>query len=156
MGLSIEQQKRLHLAASIHDIGKIHVPADILNKPGPLTSIEYQMIKSHPEMGYEILKNANLPLSIAKIILQTHERLDGSGYPQGLKGDSILMEAKILAVAEVVEAMSSHRPYRPAHSIEETLEEIERGGGKTFDAHVVNICVKLFKRKEFEWKTAIY
>jgi HD-GYP domain-containing protein (c-di-GMP phosphodiesterase class II) len=109
------------MAGLIHDIGKISVPAEILNRPGILSEIEMTLIRMHPEIGYDMLKDADLPYPIAEIVMQHHERLDGSGYPKGLKGDEILAEAKILAVADVVEAISSHRPYRPALGIEAAL-----------------------------------
>ena len=113
MGLPDEQVHVIHLAGVVHDLGKIQIPAEILSKPGKITDIEYSLIKIHPQAGYDILKGINFPWPIAQMVLQHHERLDGSGYPQGLKGDDILLEARILAVADVVEAMSSHRPYRP-------------------------------------------
>ncbi len=144
MGLPEEQINGIHLAGIIHDLGKIHVPAEILSKPGKLTDIEYMLIKQHPQDGYDILKNVKFPWPIADIILQHHERMDGSGYPQGLKGDAILLEARIMAVADVVEAMSSHRPYRAALGIEPALDEIRRGRGSAYDPAAVDACLKLF------------
>ncbi len=137
------------MAASIHDIGKIMVPAEILNKPGPLTEIQYEMIKMHPRAGYDILKGLKLPWPVARIILQHHERQDGSGYPQGLSGEEIMVEARILAVANVVEAMNAHRPYRPAYDIKEALAEISKYRGAFYDATVVDACLRLFTEKGF-------
>lgn len=146
MGLSEEQINGIHLAATIHDLGKIHIPSEILSRPGKLGDIEFMLIKTHPQAGYDILKNIKFPWPIADIILQHHEKLDGSGYPQGLKGNQILLESKILTVADVVEAMSSHRPYRPALGIELALNEIKLGRGKTYGASVVDACLKLFEK----------
>ena len=129
MGLSQDQIEGIRMAASIHDIGKLIVPAEILNKPGPLTDIQYEMVKMHPEAGYDIVKRISFPWPVAEIIRQHHELLNGSGYPHGLAGDQIMMEARILTVANVVEAMTSHRPYRPAHDIAVALEEITKNQG---------------------------
>lgn len=142
----------LRLAGVIHDIGKIAMPAEILTKPTRLTKTEFQLIKDHPRIGYEILKNIQFPWPVAHIILQHHERMDGSGYPDGLLGDAILLEARILAVADVVEALSSHRPYRPALGIEKALEEIRRGRGIRYDMRVVDACMKLFKDRRYTFK----
>jgi putative nucleotidyltransferase with HDIG domain len=142
----------LRMAAVIHDLGKIHVPADILNKPGKLTEPEFTLIKSHPQVAFDILKYIDFPWPIAQIILQHHERLDGSGYPQNLKEKNILFEAKILAVADVVEAMSSHRPYRPSLGIEEALAEITKNKGILYDAAVVDTCIRLFRKKGYQFK----
>ncbi len=139
----------LRMAGDIHDIGKIYVPAEILSKPGKLTDIEYSIIRTHSQVGYDILKNIEFPWPIAQIVFQHHEREDGSGYPSGLKGDAILLEAKILIVADVVEAMSSHRPYRPAHGIERALQEIETGKGRLFDPSVVDACLRLFREHRY-------
>jgi response regulator RpfG family c-di-GMP phosphodiesterase len=144
MGLPRDQVDGVRMAGSIHDLGKIYVPSEILNKPGKLRPNEFELVKSHPEVGYEILKTITFPWPVAEIELQHHERLDGSGYPKGLKGDEILLEARIVAVADVVESMSSHRPYRPALSIEKALEEIEAGRGTLFDERVVDACRLLF------------
>ncbi|MDH2915398.1 MAG: PAS domain S-box protein [Gallionella sp.] len=149
MGLSENQLRGLHLAAIIHDLGKIHIPSEILSKPGRLSTIEYMLIKEHPQDGYDILKNVKFPWPIADMVLQHHERLDGSGYPQGLKGDAILLEARILCVADVVEAMSSHRPYRPGLGINAALEEINLGRGTHYDSQVVDACVTLFNEKNY-------
>ncbi len=129
MGLSEKEVEGVKMASLIHDIGKISVPSEILSKPGKLTEIEFCLVKTHPQSGYEILKNITLPWPIAQIVLQHHERLDGSGYPLGLKDKEILLEAKIIGVADVVEAMASHRPYRPALGIEKALEEISQKKG---------------------------
>jgi PAS domain S-box-containing protein len=149
MGLSEDQVEGIRMAASIHDIGKIMVPAEILNKPGRLTEIQYEMIKMHPRAGYDILKGLKLPWPVAQIILQHHERQDGSGYPQGLSGEEIMVEARILAVANVVEAMNAHRPYRPAYDIKEALAEISKNRGTFYDAAVVDTCLRLFTEKGF-------
>jgi PAS domain S-box-containing protein/putative nucleotidyltransferase with HDIG domain len=143
---------QLRMAAVIHDIGKINVPSDILSKPGKLSDIEFSLIKTHPQNGYDIVKGMDFPCSIAKAVLQHHERLDGSGYPNGLKGEDMLLEAKILAVADVVEAMASHRPYRAALGIDEALEEISNKRGRLYDPDVVDACVKLFNSGKFEFK----
>jgi PAS domain S-box-containing protein len=147
MGLSKDAIDNIRMAGSIHDIGKMSVPAEILSKPTKLNDIEMGLIKVHPQTGYEILKDAELPSPIAEIVLQHHERLDGSGYPQGLKGDRILLEARIVSVADVVEAIASHRPYRPAFGIEAALEEIEENKDILYDARVVEVCLKLFREK---------
>jgi putative two-component system response regulator len=143
--------KGLRLASLIHDIGKIQVPSEILSKPGKLTEFEYGLIKTHSQAGYDIMKNIEFPWPIADIVHQHHERLDGSGYPQGLKGDSILLQAKIMAVADVVEAMSSHRPYRPARGIDEALEEISSKKGTLYERDVVDSCMRLFQEKQFKF-----
>jgi len=142
--------KYLRIAALIHDIGKLYIPADILSKPGKLGDIEWQLIKTHAQGSYDILKNIEFPWPIAQIALQHHERLDGSGYPRGLDGDHILLEAKILAVADVVEAMSSHRPYRAALGIEKALEEISQNKGILYDPDVVDACLKLFSENSLK------
>jgi PAS domain S-box-containing protein len=154
MGLPEEQINGIHLAGIIHDLGKIHVPAEILSKPGKLNDIEFQLIKMHPQAGYDILKHVKFPWPIADIVWQHHERLDGSGYPQGLKGDAILLESRIMAVADVVEAMSSHRPYRPGLGIDFALNEIVRGRDSAYDPVVVDACLKLFAEKRFTFSGA--
>lgn len=151
MALSEEQIEGIRFAAMIHDLGKIHIPAEILSKPSRLTDIEYLMIQTHPQEGYNILKDIQFPWPIAQIILQHHERLDGSGYPRGLSGDQILLEARIICVADVVEAMSSHRPYRPGLGIEPALEEIRHGRGTIYDPAVVNACMKLFGEQKYRF-----
>lgn len=152
MGLPKDQIEGIRVAGSLHDIGKIYVPAEILSKPGQITDIEFNLIKIHPQVGQEILKAVNFPWPVAEIVLQHQERLDGSGYPTGLKGDEILLEARILAVADVVEAMSSHRPYRPTRGIDKALEEISRNRGIFYDAEVVGACLKLFTEKGFTFE----
>jgi PAS domain S-box-containing protein/putative nucleotidyltransferase with HDIG domain len=149
MGLEPALIEGLRMAGDIHDIGKIYVPAEILSKPGKLTDIEYSIIRTHSQVGYDILKNVEFPWPIARIVVQHHEREDGSGYPAGLKSEAILLEARILAVADVVEAMSSHRPYRPAHGIGRALEEIEAGKGRLYDAAVVDACLRLFRENRY-------
>lgn len=155
MDLSEEQIHGIHLAAIIHDLGKIHIPAEILSKPGKLNAIEFMLIQTHPQEGYNILKDVKFPWPIADIILQHHEKLDGSGYPQGLKDEEILIEAKIICVADVVEAMSSHRPYRASLGIKPALDEIKHGRGNWYDPLVVDTCVKLFAEKRFAFSVAV-
>jgi PAS domain S-box-containing protein/putative nucleotidyltransferase with HDIG domain len=149
MGLPEEQFDGLRLAGLVHDIGKITVPAEILNKPGRISEIEFNIIKTHPQAGYNLLKEIAFPWPVARIVLQHHERLDGSGYPQGLKDGGITMEAKILAVADVVEAMASHRPYRSALGIEAALHEITMNKGILYDSNVSDLCVRLFTEEGF-------
>jgi len=153
MGLPEEQVNGIHLAAMIHDVGKIHIPAEILSKPGKLNDIEFMLVKTHPQSGYDILKGVKFPWPIADIILQHHERMDGSGYPQGLKDGEILLESRIMAVADVVEAMSSHRPYRPALGIMAALSEIDRGRRSVYDPEVVDACLRLFVEKRFAFSS---
>jgi len=147
-----ENIRYLYIAALIHDIGKMYIPSDILSKPGKLRDIEWELVKIHAQGSYDILKNIEFPWPVDKIAWQHHERLDGSGYPQGLSGDDILMEAKILAVADVVEAMSSHRPYRAALGIEKALEEVSQNKGILYDPAVVDACLKLFKENRFNFE----
>jgi len=154
MGLSDEVVHGIFLAASIHDLGKIRVPAEILSKPGRLSPIEYELIKCHSQTGYDIVKDIQFPQPIARMVLQHHERMDGSGYPQGLKGEQILLEARILAVADVVEAMASHRPYRAGLGLEAALAEIIRQRGTQLDQVVVDSCVALFREKKFAFETS--
>lgn len=153
MGLPEEQIHGIYLAAVVHDMGKIYVPAEILSKPRRLTDIEFMLAKQHVQIGYDVIKNVKFPWPIATIVLQHHERLDGSGYPQGLRDGDILLESRIIAVADVVEAMSSHRPYRPALGIDAALKEIKAGSGTLFDPAVVDTCVKLFEQGEFAFKS---
>ncbi len=152
MNLDDERISNLATAALIHDIGKIHVAADILSKPGKLSEIEFSLIRTHPQGGYDVIESMHLPHIIAQSVLQHHERLDGSGYPNQLRGDDISKEAKILAVADVVEAMASHRPYRPALGIDKALDEILKNRGKLYDPEVVDVCVKLFKENGFKFE----
>ncbi len=150
MGLSPEKIDGLRMAGSIHDIGKLSIPAEILSKPTKLSEIEFSLIKEHPQKGYEILKNVESPWPLAEIVYQHHERMDGSGYPRRLKGDDILIEARILAVADVVEAIASHRPYRPAFGIDKALEEISQNKGILYDPEVVEVCLRLFQTKGYK------
>lgn len=152
LGLAPHRVNGVHLAGVVHDLGKIHIPAEILSKPGKLSRIEFELIKAHPEAGYDILKGVDFPWPIAQIVFQHHERLDGSGYPRGLKGDEILLEARIMMVADVVEAMASHRPYRAALGIEPALQEIAANAGKSYDAEVARVCIGLFRDKAFAFK----
>jgi putative nucleotidyltransferase with HDIG domain len=151
MGLSQTKQEVLRIACTLHDIGKIVVPAEILSKPGRLNTLELELVKSHSRVGYEILKEIDFPREIDHIVLQHHERLDGSGYPAGLKGDEITLESRIIAVADVLEAVTFHRPYRPGLGIEKALEEITKDRGKGLDPEVVDACCNLF-RKGFEFE----
>jgi putative two-component system response regulator len=150
MGYSEEQIQNLRMACLIHDIGKISVPAEILCKPGKLTDAEFNIIKDHPRIGYNILKEIEFSYPLAEIIHQHHERLDGSGYPLGLKGDQIHQDAKILAVADVVEAMISHRPYRPALDIEYAMDEIILKKGRLYDPESVDACLKIIKNGDYK------
>jgi putative nucleotidyltransferase with HDIG domain len=151
IGLSQCQINSIHVAGTLHDIGKIYVPAEILSKPGRLTDVEFSLIKTHAQVGYEILRNIEFESPIAHIVLQHHERINGTGYPLGLKGDDILLEAKILAVADVVEAIHSHRPYRPAVGIDKALHEIAKNKGIYYDPIAVDACLKLFNNDEFKF-----
>ncbi len=153
IGLSSEQIDGLRLAGLIHDVGKIHIPAEILSCPNKLTEHDFSLIKSHPQAGYEIVKTISFPYPVARIVLQHHERIDGSGYPAGLNQDQILIEAKILSVADVVEAIASHRPYRAALGITYALNEISKNSGLLFDPSTVEACLKLFKDKGFQFNS---
>ncbi len=146
LGWDAQQQEGLRVAGYLHDIGKITIPAEILAKPGELNALEYQLIQGHAQASYEVLKNVQFPWPVAEAVLQHHERLDGSGYPQGLRGDAISVMARILAVADVVEAMASHRPYRAALGMTRALAEIERGRGSTYDPAAVDACLRLFRQ----------
>ena len=152
MGFPEEQIEGIRVAGLIHDIGKINVPAEILSKPGVLNEIEYPLIKAHPQTGHDILKTIEFPWPVAQIVLQHHERMDGSGYPAGLSGEEIIPEARILGVADVVEAMASHRPYRPARGLDKALEEISQNRGVLYDPEVVDACLKLFTEKGFTFE----
>jgi HD-GYP domain-containing protein (c-di-GMP phosphodiesterase class II) len=149
--MSAEEAHGIFLAGIVLDIGKINVPADILLKPGSLSDAQHEMVKNHVVAGYEILKGIKFPWPIAEMVHQHHERLDGSGYPQGLKGGDILIGSRILAVADVVEAMSSHRPHRPSLGIEAALAEITSGKDTKFDSAVVDACVNLFHEGRFSF-----
>jgi len=150
MGLSKEQSEGLHIAGKIHDIGKVSVPAEILSMPRKLTDVEFSLIKNHAQSGYDIMKDIEFPWPIARMILEHHERMDGSGYPNGLTGGNILLESRILSVADVVEAMASHRPYRPAIGIVAALEEIDKNKGTLYDNAVSNACLRLFREKGYK------
>ncbi len=151
MGLSEERIEGLRMAALIHDIGKIYVPAEILSKPGALTLTEQRLIQTHPQVGHDVLKRVDFPWPVARIVLQHHERWDGSGFPEGLSGEEILLEARILGVADVVEAMSSHRPYRAARGIPEALKIVSENSAALFDPEVVKACLVLFYRRNFQF-----
>ena len=151
MGFSDEQIQGVRLAAMIHDIGKISVPAEILSKPGVITEIEFHLIKTHAKVGYDILKGIEFPWPIAQMVFQHHERIDGQGYPQGLSDKEILLEAKILGVADVVEAMASHRPYRPSLGIKRALDEISSNRGVLYDPQVVDACLSIFEEDGFKF-----
>ena len=151
MKLSYEVVEGTYLAGVIHDLGKIYIPSEILSKPGLLTKNEFNLIKDHPQAGFDILKTIEFPWPIAQITYQHHERLDGSGYPLGLSKENILIQARIIAVADVVEAIASHRPYRPALGIEAALKEIYERKETHFDPVVTQICLKLFSEKEFKF-----
>ncbi len=152
LGFNSEQIEGVRMAASIHDVGKVYVPAEILSKPTTLTRLEFSIIQTHPQIGYDILKEIEFPWPIAKIVLQHHEKLNGSGYPNGLLGKDILTEAKILTVADIVEAMASHRPYRAALGIGTALNEIKEKNNNLYDPEIVVICLKLFNQKKFRFE----
>jgi putative nucleotidyltransferase with HDIG domain len=152
MKLPKDRIEGVRIASLVHDIGKNSVPAEILNKPTKLSEMEYGLVKEHSQVGHDVLKSIEFPWPVARIVLQHHERLNGSGYPQGLKGEDILLEARIIGVADVIDAMSSHRPYRPALGIDAALEEITQKKGILYDPEVVNACLKLFKEKVFKFK----
>lgn len=151
LSLPVEIIYSIKVAGLLHDIGKISIPAEILSKPTRLTDLEMSLVKTHPEAGYEILKGISFPWPVAQIVLQHHERLDGRGYPKGLFGDFILPESKIIAVADVVEAMSSHRPYRPALGFAKAIAEIVKGRGIVYDADVVDACIDIIKNETFSF-----
>jgi putative nucleotidyltransferase with HDIG domain len=152
MGLPDWQVMGIYIAGLLHDVGKVAVPAEILSKPGKINQDEFRIIKNHCQVGYEILQRIDFPWPVTKAILQHHERLDGSGYPEGLAGDQIIPEARILGVADVVEAMSSHRPYRPALGLGHALQEISRSSGVLYDSEVVKACLRLLKKNELEFE----
>ena len=149
LGFDARRQEGLRVAGYLHDVGKITIPAEILTKPGKLSAVEFKLIRGHAQASYDVLKNVEFPWPVAEVALQHHERMDGSGYPQGLKGDAILLEARIMAVADVVEAISSHRPYRPGLGIDKALAEIKRGRGTVYDPVVADACLKLFREKSY-------
>jgi putative nucleotidyltransferase with HDIG domain len=149
MGLSKDKVKGIRMVGFIHDLGKIYVPAEILNKPGKLTNVESSLIRTHAKVGHDILEKVKFPWPIAQVIVQHHERLDGSGYPLGLTGEDILLEAKIIGVADTVEAIASHRPYRPALGLEKALEEVSEKRGILYAPEVVDACLRLFAEKRY-------
>jgi putative two-component system response regulator len=156
MGMDAPRIEGLRLGAMVHDIGKIYVPVDILTRPGRLSDIEFSLIKTHPQVGGDIMQHVHFPWPVTEMILQHHERLDGSGYPRGLKGDEILLEARVIAVADVIEAMASHRPYRPAPGLDKALAEIRRGSGVIFDANVAATALYLFEDKHYPLPEAVF
>ena len=149
MGLPKNQIEGIRVASEIHDIGKISIPSEILAKPRKLSAVEFEMIKEHPADGYNILSSIDFPWPIADMVLQHHERIDGSGYPNGLSGEEILLEAKIIAIADTVEAMASHRPYREARGLNIALEELVENSGISYDSELVEVCLRLFKDEKF-------
>ncbi len=151
MGLSADRLEGLHTAAIIHDIGKIAIPAEILSKPSKLTATEFSWIQTHPKAGHDIIKDIEFPWPVGRMILEHHERLDGTGYPNRRKGQEILLESRILSVADVVEAMSSHRPYRPAVGTDAALAEISEKRGAAFDPDVCDACLRLFRDKGYKF-----
>lgn len=150
-GLSDDEVEGIFIAASIHDIGKLGVPSELLSKPSSLNSIEFELIKTHAIDGYDILKKIDFPWPIANMVYQHHEKLDGTGYPQRLTGDQIMLGAQIISIADIVEAIASHRPYRPALGVETAMHELKEGKGKKYDAELVDICVDLFENKGFKF-----
>ena len=155
MGLTADQIEGIRTASAIHDIGKISVPAEILSKPTKLSEIEFSLIKVHSQSGYDILKEIDFPWPVARMVLEHHERMNGSGYPQGLPGDKLLIESRIIAVADVVEAMASYRPYRPGLGIDKALDEISKNKGILYDQEVADACLRLFREKRFEFSGQI-
>ena len=154
MGLSKDQIEGIRTAAAIHDIGKISIPSEILSKPVRLTDMEFSLIKLHPQSGYDILKDIEFPWPVARMVLEHHERMDGSGYPNGLKGKGIMLESRIIALADVVEAIASHRPYRPALGIDLALAEIVNHRGTQFDPGAVDACLRIFNKKNYHFISA--
>ena len=150
MGLSEDQIEGIRIAGLLHDIGKISVPSDILSRPGQMTNLETDIIETHAQVGYEILKTIEFPWPVLEAVLQHQERLDGSGYPAGLSGDKIILEARVLAVADVVEAMSSHRPYRPTLGMDMALAEISDNRGLRYDSDVVDACLRLINEQGYK------
>ncbi|MBU4583500.1 MAG: PAS domain S-box protein [Proteobacteria bacterium] len=151
MGLTADQIEGIRTASAIHDIGKISVPAEILSKPTKLSELEFSLIKVHSQSGYDILIEIDFPWPVARMVLEHHERMNGSGYPQGLSGDKLLIESRIIAVADVVEAMASYRPYRPELGIDKALDEISKNKGILYDQEVADVCLRLFREKRFEF-----
>lgn len=153
MKLTQDKIEGIRIASLVHDIGKVNLPTEIVSKPSKLIEVEFNLIKNYPKVGYDILRKVDFPWPIAEIVFQHQEKIDGSGYPRGLKGDEICIEAKILGVANVVEAMTSYRSYRPAISIDESLAEISKNKNILFNPDVVDACIKLFKEKEFKFES---
>ena len=149
LGWDERRREGLRVAGFLHDVGQITVPAEVLAKPGKLSPIAYQLVQGHAQAGYDVLKGVKFPWPVAEVALQHHERMDGSGYPQCLKGDEILLEARVMAVADVIEAMASHRPYRAALGLARALEEITRGRATRYDGAVVDACLRLFREKGY-------
>ena len=152
MKLPQDKIEGVKIASLVHDVGKVNIPTEIVSKPSSLIEVEFNLLKNHPRTGYEILKKVDFPWPIAEIVFQHQEKIDGSGFPRGLRGDEILIEAKILGVANVVEAMSSYKSYRPALSMDEALREISKYKNILFDPEVVDACLKLFKEKGFKFE----
>lgn len=152
MGLDASTREAVRIASLIHDVGKIYVPAEFLNRPGRLSEVEFAVIRSHPQVGYDIMKPLDSHWPLSELVYQHHERLDGSGYPRGLAGDDILMEARVISVADVVEAMASHRPYRPSRGLDGALDEIRKNAGTLYDRDVVEVCLRLFERDNFTFE----
>jgi len=150
MGFPQDKIEGIRLAGSIHDIGKLSIPAEILTKPTKLSNLEFSLIKEHATSGYEMLKHIESSMPLAEVVYQHHERMDGSGYPRKLKGEEILIEARILAVSDVVESIASHRPYRPSLGIKFALEEIEKNKGIIYDSAVADACLRLFRDKKYQ------
>jgi len=151
LGFDKKSINAINITGLIHDIGKIGVPASILSKPSHLSNIEFEMVKTHSEIGYNIIKEIDFGYPIAEIIYQHHERLNGSGYPRGLNDSDIMFEAKILAVADTLESMTTHRPYRPALGIDKALKELELNSGTLYDSKVVNLCIQFFRKNKFKF-----
>jgi putative nucleotidyltransferase with HDIG domain len=156
MGLDDTMLRGLEVGGLIHDIGKIYVPAEILSRPGRLLEAEYAMIKTHCQVGHDIIKNVEMPWPVADMVLQHHERMDGSGYPQGLKGEAICLEARILGVADTIEAMASHRPYRPALGIDKAIQEIFDRRGSFYDSRAVDACIAVIREDGFSFTGRIF
>ena len=151
MKLGEDCARGVYLAATIHDVGKINVPAEILSKPGRLSDLETNLVRTHPQAGWEALKGIDVPWPLAEIVYQHHERINGTGYPRGLMGTEILLEARIIAVADVVEAMSNHRPYRAAFGVQSALDEIRSGAGRLYDPVVAQACCAVFEEEGFSF-----
>ncbi|HZW26705.1 MAG TPA: HD-GYP domain-containing protein, partial [Gallionella sp.] len=156
MGMPEDALEGIRLGALVHDIGKVRLPTEILNRPGHLNELEFELVKTHSGIGSDIVKEVSFPWPVAQMIEQHHERIDGSGYPQGLKGSDMLPEARIIAVADVVEAMVSHRPYRAALGVDKALEELREGRGSLYDPDVVDVCLELFERRNFQFSSQVF